>query len=208
MVLILGILLVGIACALTLKAAVGVGAWEALAQTTYEISGIEVGTCEMLFNCICVVIQIIILRRNFKVIQLLQLPLNILLGVVINIVLYDMLGSITIDSYWINISLLIIGYSCCAVVVGAIMVLDIVTFSLEEACRAIATLIGKKFHIVRQVTDIVLIIVCLFIAFLLDLPLAIREGTIIGMIIFGPIMGASMKLWKPIFEKYDLIDSK
>lgn len=207
LVLALGYLIVGGACAITLKAAIGVGAWEALAQTIYDITGLEIGTCGIILNFCCIGIQMLALKKDFKMIQLLQVPLNIILGVVTNLVLYNTLHVITIDSYWINVIIFILGYIVCAVSIGAIMALDIVTFSLEGACEAIARVSGKRLSMIRQGVDIIVIIICLGLSFSLDLPLAIREGTIIGMLIFGPILGISMKRWKPILKKYNLIDS-
>lgn len=206
MVLLLGIIIVGCACALTLKAAIGVGAWDALSQTTSQLTTIEVGTCGMIFNISCVFIQVLVLKKDFKKIQLFQIPLSIILGFVINFVLYDVLGNITIDGYWVNVALLIFGYLISSFAVAAVMVLDIVTFALEGACMAVSKVTGKKFHILRQGVDVIAISICLILSFSLDLPLAIREGTIIGMFLFGPLLGIFMRLLKPIFKKYKLVE--
>ena len=45
----------------------------------------------MILNIACVFGQMIILRKEFKLIQILQIPFCILLGIVINYVLYDIL---------------------------------------------------------------------------------------------------------------------
>jgi len=37
-------------------------------------------------------------------------------------------------------------------------------------------------------------------------PLPVREGTVIGMIMFGPLLGIFTKLLKPLLQKYDLAD--
>lgn len=206
MALLLGIITVGCACAVTLKAAIGVGAWDALSQTTSELTAIEVGTCGIIFNIACVLVQIVVLRKDFKKVQLLQIPLSILLGVVINFVLYDVLGNITISAYWMNVILLICGYLISSFAVAAVMVLDIITFALEGACMAVSKTSGKKFHVLRQGVDVVAVIICLTISFSLNLPLAVREGTIIGVLLFGPLLGIFMKILKPIFKKYKLVE--
>ena len=78
-VLVLGVIIVGCSSALTLKAAIGVGAWDALAQTGSDVTGIEVGTVGMCFNFLCIFIQIVVLRKSFKITQFLQIPVSILL---------------------------------------------------------------------------------------------------------------------------------
>lgn len=203
---IFSVTMVSVGCALTLKAAIGVGAWDALSQTGSEIFSIPVGTVGMICNFICIAIQIILLKNNFKKIQLLQIPLSILLGTIINFVLYDVFSSFVVDTYIMQIGLLILGYIVCAFFVGAVMVLDLVTFALESACMAVSNITGKKFHVLRQTVDVVCVIVVFILAFSLDVPLAIREGTIIGMLIFGPLMGIFMKILKPIFKKLDLLE--
>lgn len=206
LVLLMGIIIVGCACAITLKAAIGVGAWDALSQTTSELTAIEVGTCGIIFNTLCVFVQIFVLKKEFKKMQLCQIPLSILLGFVINFILYDVLGNIVIEEYWISVVLLILGYLISAFAVAMVMVLDIVTFALEGACMAVSKVTGKKFHVLRQSVDVMAVIICLIVAFSFQLPLAVREGTVIGMLIFGPLLGIFMKILKPIFKKHDLID--
>ena len=179
-VLVFGVVVVACSSALTLKAAIGVGAWDALAQTGSLVTGIEVGTIGMFCNFLCIFVQVAILRRKFKPIQLLQIPVCILLGLIVNFMLYEVYSNFTINTYWMNVGLLILGYIVSAFAVGMVMVLDIVTFALEGACMAVS-----------GVTDV---------------PLAVREGTIIGMFLFGPMMGIFMKLQKPVFKKFGLID--
>ena len=89
--IIFSFMIVGIGFAFTLKANVGVGAWDALSASLNSLTGIEVGTLGMILNIVCVLGQIIILRKDFKMIQFLQIPLSVLLGIVINYVLYDIL---------------------------------------------------------------------------------------------------------------------
>lgn len=204
--LIIGVAIVGGSSALTLKAAIGVGAWDALAQTGSLVSGIEVGTIGMCFNFLCILVQIIVLRKKFKIIQLLQIPVSILLGIIINFMLYRVYNLFIIDTYWLNLLLLILGYIISAFAVGMVMVLDIVTFALEGACMAASKVSGKKFYIIRQSVDVAAVLLVITIALVTGVSLAVREGTVIGMLIFGPMMGLFMKLQKPLLKKFHLID--
>lgn len=204
--LIIGVAIVGGSSALTLKAAIGVGAWDALAQTGSLVSGIEVGTIGMCFNFLCILVQIIVLRKKFKIIQLLQIPVSILLGIIINFMLYRVYNLFIIDTYWLNVLLLILGYIISAFAVGMVMVLDIVTFALEGACMAVSKVSGKKFYIIRQSVDVAAVLLVITIALVTGVSLAVREGTVIGMLIFGPMMGLFMKLQKPLLKKFHLID--
>lgn len=120
--------------------------------------------------------------------------------------LYQVYNNFIVTEYWINVALLILGYIICAFAVGMVMVLDIVTFALEGACMAVSKVSGKKFHVLRQGVDIISVLLIIIIVFVTEVPLAVREGTIIGVLLFGPMMGIFMKLQKPVFKKLNLID--
>lgn len=199
------IILVGIGASISLKAAIGIGAWDAMAQTLATIIGIKIGTLGMILNISCLIGQVLILKKKFRVIQWLQIPLNILLGSVVNFILYNILGNIVIDSYIVRIGLLILSYCLCAFGVGAVMVLDLVTFSLEGFCAAISEKIGFEFSKFRQAVDVICVALVFLLAWIFKAELAVREGTIIGMLMFGPLMGIFMKKIKPVFKKYKFL---
>ena len=83
-VILFGFMIVGFGCALTIKANVGMGAWDAFAKSFSDIIGIEVGTAGIIFNCMCVIGQLILLRKNFTFQHLLQVPFCMVLGVIVN----------------------------------------------------------------------------------------------------------------------------
>lgn len=202
---VIGFIIVGTGAAFTLKANVGVGAWDALAKSTSDILGIEVGTAGILFNSLCVLGQIVILRKDFKIVQLLQVPLSVLLGVIINFVLYDLLV-FPMDSFVMGIVMYICASTVCAFGVSIVMLLDEVTFALEGFCMAITRLIPVKFSVVRQAADVISIIIVCILVLTLNLSWSIGVGTIIGMLTFGPTLGIFMKIFKPILKKAGVLN--
>lgn len=200
LIIVLGFIIVGVGFAFTLKANVGVGAWDALSASLNSLSGIEVGTLGMVLNIACVFGQIIILRKDFNLIQLLQIPLSVLLGLVINFVLYDILV-FPFDSFAGGVIMYIISTEVCVIGVALIMVLDEVTFALEGFCDALSKVIPFKFHVIRQFADILSFVIIVILTFVTKIPWSIGIGTIIGIIIFGPSLGVFMKLFQRIFVK-------
>lgn len=197
--------LVGVFAALSLKAAIGVSAWDALTQTFSDMIHIKVGTMGIILNCSCILGQIVILKKDFKPIQLLQAAVSVVLGLVINFMLYE-IYTFELTAYWQNVALLIFAYTMMAFFVGAIMTINLVTFALEGLCMALERITPFEFAKIRQAVDVVSIILCFVLSFALKVPLALREGTIIGMFMFAPLMGVFMKLQKPLFEKWGLVD--
>ena len=82
-VLVFGVVVVACSSALTLKAAIGVGAWDALAQTGSLVTGIEVGTIGMFCNFLCIFVQVAILE-NLSRYRPTEIPVCILLRLIVN----------------------------------------------------------------------------------------------------------------------------
>lgn len=198
------ITVVGFGGSLTLKAAVGVGGYDAFIQSLSFLSGIKVGTIGIILNSSCVLGQLILLRKQFKLEHLLQLPFSLLLGIIINFFYYNVFGNLVIDIYVVNLSLLIIGFIIASAGVGGVMALNVVTFALEGFCLALANKANWKFPVVRQWADIISIILSIILTILFSLPLIIREGTLIGMLIFAPLMGFFMNKTLPVFKRLGL----
>lgn len=195
----------GCACALTMKAAIGVGAWDAMAQTFSQLTAIQVGTMGFIFNSLCVLGELMILKKNFTVRHFLQLVVSFLFGFVVNFMFYTILV-FDISSYVTRVILLIIAYILMAVFVGGIMVLNIATFALEGFCMELSKVTHFEFAKVRQSVDVICIVLTLVICLLASLPLTIREGTVIGMLIYSPVLNIAMKYEEKIFLKLGIIE--
>lgn len=198
------IIITGIGAAFSVKAAIGVGAWDAMTQTMGFLTGIKVGTMGMVINISCVAGELLILRKDFKIKHFLQIPLSVLLGVVVNFVLYNVLGDVSFDSYALRLAVLVSSYTLLAASVGAIMDLNAVTFALEGLCMAVAGKTGMKFSNIRQLVDVICIVLVLLLVVTIKVPLVVREGTVIGMLMFGPLIGFFMKKSGPVFRKLNL----
>lgn len=194
------IILVGIGASLTLKATVGVGAWNALAQSISHLSHVKVGTIVMALNSFCVLGQWLLLRRRFGMRNLLQLPVGIVIGAVINIIYYDVLGGFTVETYFYRLVLLIIAYNILAASVAAVIVLDVISFPLEGFCMVLSEQKGWSFSSVRQFADVFSILIVLILTLSMSIESTIREGTFIGMFLLGPLMGYYMRLIAPILR--------
>lgn len=191
---------------LTLKAAIGVGAWDALVQLGSETSGLPVGTVGIILNFMCIFIQLIILRKEFKLKHAFQIIVTIFLGYMINFFYYVVLENVEISQYHISLVILLLGYILNAFAIATIMLLDVITFSLEGACNVVANKWGKNFPTLRLSVDVLCIIITVSAFLIFKAPLTVREGTVIGMVLFGPTMGMFMKYLKPIYQKIGLIE--
>ncbi|WP_124059385.1 YczE/YyaS/YitT family protein [Vaginisenegalia massiliensis] len=186
--LIISILSVGVAGSFSLKAAIGVSAWDALAQTLSQLSTIKVGTIGMILNGLCVFGQIIILKKQTKLSTLLQIPITVLLGYVVNFVYYGILGNWNLTSYGLRFLVLLLAFSMICLAISMIMALDIITFPLEGFALVFANHFQLKFGQVRQAIDVISLALVIAATLIFKLPLFIREGTVLMALSFGPVL--------------------
>lgn len=198
--MIMSMVFVAFAASLTIKAAIGLAAWDAIAQSLSHLSAIQVGTIGMVLNISCVIGQMVLLKKAFPPRQLLQIPVSVLLGVLINYFYYTIFASLNLDNYAVTLVLFLIGTVLASFAVSMVMVLNIITFPLEGFCMALAKKSKYRFAFIRQMVDILAVLFTLVLTFLLDVPMTAREGTVIGMLIFSPLMGFFIKKLQPVVE--------
>jgi uncharacterized membrane protein YczE len=191
--------------AFSLKAAVGIGAWDALSQSTSLVIGIKVGTFSMILNISCVLVQLLVLRKDFKPIYFLQIGMAILLGMVVNIVFYDVLASVVFTSYAIRMLVYVVSLFIIISAVSLIMSIDFLSLPLEAACQAVAIKTTISFAKLRQGIDFISIVLAIILSLAFSNPIPVREGTIIGMLIFGPMLGVFIPMFKPFVRRLGLI---
>lgn len=184
----LGVTLVGTGVSLCIKANIGVSAVDALNSGVSELTTIKVGTISVLVNVAFVFVQMAIQKREFKLFQLMQIPLSLLIGEVVNVMVYSVLPLITLEEYYMNLLFLILGNLIAALGVGLCTALDFVSFPLESLCMVLSKNTKASFGKIRQSADIIIIAASLALTVLFNGSFFIREGTIVGALLFAPLM--------------------
>jgi uncharacterized membrane protein YczE len=193
-----GVCIGGFGCATMLSAGCGVAAWDALALTLSNLTGILTGTCTMVFNISCVVVSFLILRKNFKLYMVLQVPLAIAYGATINFVQTTLYANLALDSFALQIVMYLIGMVITAFGVSIVMNVNLITFPLETTCQNLVPYVHLEFSKVRQLVDVISIILSVAATLLFHKGWTVGVGTVIGMCCYGPALGIFMKLLKPI----------
>ncbi|MFZ2848215.1 MAG: YitT family protein, partial [Trichococcus flocculiformis] len=168
LLVIVAVIITAIGASFTVKANVGVGAYEALNMSINQLSGIKIGTLAIILNITCVGIQWLLMKKDFSLRQLFQIPVTLILGQVMNLMLYTVFSGLTIDQYWVKIAMVILGGIIAAIGVGSMMALNYISMPLEGACMAFSNRFGFNFGKVRQIVDVLLIAAALLIAFSTD----------------------------------------
>ena len=195
---ILGIVLVYASVAFAIKAAVGIMPVDAAITSIAQALNIKVGYISMLFHGSFFVGQIVMEKRNFQKIQLLQLLYITLGGSILNFFLYTVLGNVTFTLYPVRLVVCVLAFAISAF--GCTMVLEtrLMRTPMEGCIQMIAERIGTTMGKLRQKIDVALVLLSVALTLLCSLEWTLREGTIIAALIFGPMMD----FWKKhVFSK-------
>lgn len=197
--------IIALAISLMLKASVGVGAFDAFTQSVSLMAGIRIGTVAMTVNLLCVLGQLILLKRDFGFNRLLQIPMSVLVGMLVNFFYYDLLGTAQIENYVTALITFFISLVTVAFSVSMIMTLNLITPPIESFCMELTKSVPLKFSTIRQLVDILCIVVSVVITFTFGFTLPVREGTVIGMLIFAPLLGFFINKIQPVLLKKGIV---
>ena len=184
---ILTLMVVSIGDSLCFKANIGVSPYEALALTFNYMSHIKIGTLTLFVNA-CMILFQVILSKQLKVKYVLQFFMSLFFGMIVNTIVYQLLGGITLH-YYQSLIMEIIGLCISASGCGLLVALNVCVFPCEGFALTFSNTFKVDFQKTRQVIDIILVISCISLSLIFQCGFALREGTIIAACIFSSIMG-------------------
>lgn len=191
---------------LALKANIGVCAcWDAVGLNVYQIFGIKVGTVSMCLHAVCVLIQLLIQRKNFQIRKVLQLPYVIVFGMLLNFFYYNVL-TFEVHSYIWKLVLVIVSYLGLGLFLGPVLLMNLITIPSEAMCNVISGTAKLDYAKVRIGLDAVCIVASVLMSFAGGVSLKVREGTVIGMLLLGPLEKLSMKAFAPKIRSLKTMD--
>lgn len=143
------------------------------------------GTFTFIINMLFLFGQVLILKRNFPKIQLLQIPVTVFFGLLIDLFMF-VFQKIKPEYYINSLILLVLG---CAIMAFGIMIsvrADLVTTPGNALVQAISLCTNRKFGNIKIAFDCSLSIIAVICSFILfDTFRGVREGTLISAILVG-----------------------
>jgi Predicted membrane protein len=199
----IGAIVIAFGISLMIKSNLGQTAYTALANNLSKIMGFKAGTFIIIFNVCSVFGQMILLRKDFKSFQLLQILVAYLNGQMVNIFCYEfpLTASISTNNYMIQGVLLLCGILGISFGVAIMRNVDSLKMPLEEFAFVLSQKICRPLPYVRQAIDIISIIGCVITIFLFELDYSsIREGTWCSMFLLGRSMTYTFPIMKHTLE--------
>lgn len=200
-VLIIGLLFSGIGVAFTKRGDLGVSPISSTANViSIKFDFWTMGTWLIVWNCILILAQILLLRRNFKIYQLLQIPLSFLFGWFTDFGMW-LVSFIPVPNYAVRFSLLLAGIVILAFGISLSVIANVIMNSGEALVKAISDTVNKEFGHVKVVFDISCVLTAVILSLILfgGRIVGAREGTIISAIFTGLVVKfISKRIRKPL----------
>lgn len=155
------------------------------------------GEFTIAMHVLFVLIQIILLRNKFEYIQLLQIPLGIIFGVLIDINNYIM-GNYYPYTYFGKLIFICLGSLSCAIGVSIEVTVKTVLIAGEGLLLAIITVFNLPLGKTKIMFDSSLVLISIFISlYLFSSIKGVREGTLIAAFLVGFFAGYTTPVIKP-----------
>lgn len=188
----------GIGVALTKCGELGVSPISSVANVvSIKFTFLSFGMWLTVSNCVLLLGQVFLLRRNFKPVQLLQIPLSFLFGYFTDFGMY-MVSGIPNDMYFAKLLLVLLGIIVLGFGITLGVIADVILNSGEAFVKAIADVTKKDFGNTKIAFDIswVCLSIILSLIFFDGKLVGTREGTIISALLVGVVV----KIFKPLLQ--------
>lgn len=205
----LGLLFMAFGVAFSVNSNLGVSPVNSLPYVVSKITEIELGTCVIaVFSCY-ILVQILLLRKDFQWINLAQILFSTLFGKFVDFAKYA-LGDFTIPTYAGKLLMLAISIVLVAIGISLYMGVKLINMPMEGMTLAISTKVPWfKFHDIKVFVDCASVGIGILLSwmFLGELD-GIREGTIICAIAIGKLLPAAKWLIQPFLAKTVIMDDE
>ena len=202
LVLCLGLMIMAFGVAFSIKAGLGTSPISSVPYVVSLFSPLTVGTATICMHCVFILLQILLLRRKYDPIQLMQLPVALLFGYLTDFAVWCIKG-IPCSSYLDQWALCAIGILLVGIGVSLEVTAGVVVLAGEGFVLAVCRVFPIKFGNMKIAFDVSLVIIGCILSFIFLHGLyGVREGTIAAAILVGTAARQINKLLASPAEKH------
>lgn len=194
--LVIGLFFSAIGVAVTKRGDLGVSPISSVANVIAErFRFFTLGNWLIIWNCVLIVGQIILLRKKFNPVQLMQIPLSFLFGWFTDFGVWCA-SFIPVDSYPVRLLMVMIGTVILGFGITLCVIANVVMNSGEAFVKAVSDTIRKNFGNVKIAFDISCVIMAVLLSLIFfDFKIVgTREGTVIAALCTGLVVNFFSKL--------------
>lgn len=200
LLLLVGLSIMAFGVAFSIKASLGTSPISSVPYVVSLFTPLTVGTATITMHCVFILLQILILRKNYHPIQLMQLPVAFFFGYLTDFGVWAVQG-ISCNTYWQQWIVCIIGILLVAVGVSFEVKAGVVVLAGEGVVLAICKVLPKvKFGYMKVGFDVTLVVIACVLSIVFTGRLqGVREGTVAAALLVGLIakqLGKLLARWK------------
>lgn len=206
----LGLFIMAIGVVFSVKSALGVSPVTCLANVTYQIFGVDMGlpflslgVCTTLTYCIYILVEVLILRKDFKAHMLLQIVASTIFGFMVNLAstLFAFLPAP--QTYPMRLLFLICSIPMVAFGVMLYLAPNILPTPGEGLSLAVSKRIKKPVATCKIIVDCCLVVTSVLVSVSYFRGLVgVREGTVLSAFLVGFVMKRMMRVCNPFLLKF------
>ena len=199
LLLLAGLAIMAFGVAFSIKASLGTSPISSVPYVVSLFAPLTVGTASIIMHCVFILLQILILRKKYHPIQLMQLPVAFFFGYLTDFGVWAVQG-ITCDHYLQQWMVCLIGIFLVAVGVSLEVKAGVVVLAGEGVVLAICKVLPVKFGYMKVGFDVTLVAIACVLSFAFTGRLqGVREGTVAAALLVGLIakqLGKMLSKWK------------
>lgn len=189
----LGLFFLALGVVISIHSELGISPVNSLPYVVSRISGRELSTCVIVIYCIYIGLQWVLLRREFRPINLLQILFSTVFGCFLDFC-KELLGDFSLPGY--GGKLILLAISILVISVGVILYVEVelVPMPMEGLTLTLSRKWGVPFHQVKMAVDctVVGLGAALSLVFFGGLE-GIREGTVLTALFTGKVIALVKK---------------
>lgn len=187
LLLCVGLTIMAFGVAFSIKAGLGTSPISSLPYVLSLFAPLTVGTATIAMHVALIVFQILLLRRRYDPIQLMQLPVALIFGVLTDFSVWVLQG-VSATSYPMQWVLCIVGILLVGIGVSFEVTANVVTLAGEGMVLAVCKVFPLKFANAKVGFDVTLVLIASALSLLVLNQLeGVREGTVAAAICVGMV---------------------
>lgn len=200
-ILTVGIFILSLGIGFAATAALRVSPVSSIPYVLSKVLPLTMGTLTIMMHSFFMILQIVILRKGFKAVELLQIGVVIVFGFFTDVCI-ALTSRIQVDNYLEQWALCLLSCFVIALGVAIEMKANVATLPVEGFMKTVSVKTGMNFGKIKSITDTTLVVLGFVISLVLFKELkGIREGTIFAAVFIGYIV-------KYISPKLSFLDRK
>ena len=198
---VLGLFFLAMGVAFSVNSNLGVSPVNSLPYVISQVSGVAMSRCVIVVFCSYIALQALLLRREFRPIDLLQIVFSTIFGYFVDFAKL-IVGDFALPTYVGQLAMLAVSIVFISIGVVLYIEVDLVPMPMEGLSLAVAKKLGIPFHNMKIIVDCVVVAAGIAVSLLfLHGLVGIREGTVITAIVTGKVMALVKKPLSPLLRR-------